>query len=87
MLLMLDTGQRTALSVNLDWLDDYELGEQLKLNGFLGGVAGGLSNKLRFSNAGFKKAARGGLQRAALCEFTRSTHVAIADRLHIGIRV
>jgi len=49
-LLMLDTGQRTELSVNLDWLDTYELGEQLKLNGFLGGVAGGLQPRYIVEN-------------------------------------
>ena len=42
-LLLLDTGQRTSLQVNLDWLDSYELGDELMLNGFLGDVAGGLA--------------------------------------------
>jgi hypothetical protein len=41
-LLLLDTGQRTSLQVNLDWLDSYQLGDELMLNGFLGDVAGGL---------------------------------------------
>jgi hypothetical protein len=42
-LLLLDTGQRTSLQVNLDWLDSYQLGDELMLNGFLGDVAGGLT--------------------------------------------
>ncbi len=42
-LLLLDTGQRTSLQVNLDWLDSYQLGDELMLNGFLGDVAGGLA--------------------------------------------
>lgn len=49
-LLMLDTGQRSALSVNLDWLDHYELGDQLKLNGFLGDIAGGLKPRYIVEN-------------------------------------
>lgn len=41
-LLLLDTGQRTSLQVNLDYLDAYQLGDELMMNGFLGDVAGGL---------------------------------------------
>jgi len=55
-LLMLDTGQRSALSVNLDWLDHYELGDQLKLNGFLGDIAGGLQPRYIVENLDFSLA-------------------------------
>ena len=40
-LLLLDTGQRTALTVNWDWLESYEMDEDLKMDGFLGDVTGG----------------------------------------------
>jgi len=49
-LLMLDTGQRTPLSVNLDWLDRHEMGDELVMNGFLGGVAGGLMPRYILEN-------------------------------------
>jgi len=41
-LLLLDTGQRTALSVNLDYLDSHALGDGLVMDGFLGDITGGL---------------------------------------------
>ena len=42
-LMMLDTGQRSGLAVNLDWLDSYGMDEKLMLNGFLGDINGGLA--------------------------------------------
>lgn len=41
-LLLLDTGQRSPLSVNLDYLEHYQLGDDLRMNGFLGDITGGL---------------------------------------------
>ena len=41
-LLLVDTGQRTPLSVNLDYLDQRALGDDLVMDGFLGDIAGGL---------------------------------------------
>jgi hypothetical protein len=35
---LLDTGQRTPLSVNLDYLDSHALGDSLVMNGFLGDI-------------------------------------------------
>jgi hypothetical protein len=56
-LLLLDTGQRSPLSVNLDYLEHYKLGDELKMNGFLGDITGGLLpryivEELPFSLAG-----------------------------------
>jgi len=42
-LMLLDTGQRAPLSVNLDWLDSEKLGDKLKMSGFLGDITGGLA--------------------------------------------
>lgn len=41
-LLLLDTGQRTPLSVNMDFLEHYKLSDSMKMNGFLGDITGGL---------------------------------------------
>ncbi len=49
-LLLLDTGQRSPLSVNLDWLDAYELGDELMMNGFLGDISGGLMPRYIIEN-------------------------------------
>jgi len=57
-LLMLDTGQRSALSVNLDWLDHYQLGDELKLNGFLGDISGGLQPRYIIENLDLSLAGR-----------------------------
>ncbi|MBN2083369.1 hypothetical protein JW859_14325 [bacterium] len=57
-LLMLDTGQRSALSVNLDWLDHYQLGDELKLNGFLGDISGGLQPRYIIENLNLSLAGR-----------------------------
>ncbi|MEZ5336806.1 MAG: hypothetical protein R3F46_00950 [bacterium] len=42
-LLLLDTGQRAPLSMNLDWVEQRELADDLKMNGFLGDVTGGFA--------------------------------------------
>jgi hypothetical protein len=41
-LLLLDTGQRTPLSLNLDYLDEHKMADSLVMDGFLGGIKGGL---------------------------------------------
>jgi len=41
-LLMVDTGQRSGLQLNIDYLEDNKLGEDLVMNGFLGDINGGL---------------------------------------------
>jgi hypothetical protein len=56
-LLLLDTGQRSPLSVNIDFLEHHKLGDELKMNGFLGDITGGLLpryivEELPFSLAG-----------------------------------
>lgn len=42
-LLLLDTGQRAPLSMNLDWVEEKQLTDSLKMNGFLGDVTGGFA--------------------------------------------
>jgi prepilin-type processing-associated H-X9-DG protein len=42
-LLLLDTGQRAPLSMNLDWVEEKQLSDDLKMNGFLGDVTGGFA--------------------------------------------
>ncbi len=42
-LLLLDTGQRAPLSMNLDWVEERKLADDLKMNGFLGDVTGGFA--------------------------------------------
>ena len=42
-LLLLDTGQRAPLSMNLDWVEERKLSDDLKMNGFLGDVTGGFA--------------------------------------------
>lgn len=42
-LLLLDTGQRAPLSMNLDWVEQRQLADSLKMNGFLGDVTGGFA--------------------------------------------
>ncbi len=41
-LMLLDTGQRTPVSVNLDALQDYKLDDSLVMDGFLGDIGGSL---------------------------------------------
>jgi hypothetical protein len=41
-LLLLDTGQRTPLSLNLDYLDEHKMADSLVMDGFLGGIKGSL---------------------------------------------
>jgi hypothetical protein len=41
-LVLLDTGMRSPLAVNLDFLEHYKLSDSLKMNGFLGDITGGL---------------------------------------------
>lgn len=54
--LLLDTGQNSPLSVNLDYLDQHKLGDDLVMNGFLGDIAGGLAPRYMLEQLGLNLA-------------------------------
>lgn len=49
-LLLLDTGQRSSLQVNIDLLEANQLDDELIMNGFLSGIAGGLQPRYMLEN-------------------------------------
>jgi hypothetical protein len=57
-LLLVDTGQRSPLSVNLDYLDSNELGDDLVMDGFQGDITGGLRPRYMIEELDLKLAGR-----------------------------
>jgi hypothetical protein len=54
--LLLDTGQNSPLSVNLDYLDQNKLGDDLVMNGFNGDITGGLAPRYMLEQLGLNLA-------------------------------
>jgi hypothetical protein len=49
-LFLLDTGQRSGLSINMDYLETHKLDDELVMNGFLGDITGGLLPRYMLEN-------------------------------------
>lgn len=71
--LLLDTGQNSPLSVNLDYLDQNKLGDDLVMDGFLGDITGGLAPRYMLEQLGLNLAGQ---------QYTEHTVDAVGDNTY-----